>query len=158
MSKRETYKQQLTQARAELIDLLNSLTPEQLQTPVISEGQHWTPLDIAAHLLENEQAMSIHVHKIRTGRETVPEDFDLERWNAGLKKRAKERSLPELLDKLVQTRAKTFEVLDSIQNEEWALTGRHPLRGLISIEQYYQTIAGHDAWHTKDIKQGLGLL
>ncbi len=155
--KQKYWKQELTQARTELQNLLTSLDEEQLQTVVISEGQTWTVLDIVSHLLENERAMSIHVYKIRQGRETVPEGFDLEKWNAGLKERMEPQPLKELLDELAQARAKTLEVLESIGDEEWTLQGRHPLRGTITIEQYYETMAGHDTWHTRDIKKALGL-
>jgi hypothetical protein len=37
------------------------------------------------------------------------------------------------------------------------LTGRHPVQGIITIEQYYQTMANHDREHLEDIKRGLGL-
>jgi hypothetical protein len=63
----------------------------------------------------------------------------------------------ELLQTLAQTRTKTLEVLDSIRDDEWNLTGRHPAQGVITIEQYYQTMAGHDRGHTRDIKKALGL-
>jgi hypothetical protein len=155
--KRTHFKQELTKARTDLINLLTLLTDRQLQTPIISEeSQSWTVLDIVAHLLENERAMSIHVHKIRHGKETVPAGFDLDKWNEGLKGRLEPRPLPDLLEDLAQTRAKTFEVLESIKDEEWGLRGRHPARGTITIAQYYETIANHDRWHTNDIKQGLG--
>ncbi len=159
MTDRKTaLKQKLAQARIQLQDLLTSLTPDQWHTPVITEGNTWTVLDIVAHLVENERGMSIHVHKIRKGQETVPAGFDLNQWNAGLKGRMSNPTSAELLQALTQTRAKTLEVLDSIQDDEWGLMGRHPARGVITVEQYYETMAGHDIWHTNDIKKALGLI
>jgi hypothetical protein len=81
----------------------------------------------------------------------------LNQWNAGLKGRMGNPTPTELLQALAQTRAKTLEVLNSIRADEWSLTGRHPARGVITIEQYYETMAGHDTWHTNDIKKALGL-
>jgi hypothetical protein len=156
-NKKERLKQRLAQARTALETLLASLTPEQWHTPVISEGDTWTPLDIVAHLVENERGMSIHVHKIRKGQETIPSGFDLTQWNAGLKGRMGSPTPAELLAAMAQNRAKTLEVLESIEAEEWSLTGRHPFRGPITIEQYYETMALHDIGHTKDIKKALGL-
>ncbi len=153
--KKSELKQKLAQTRANLENLLASLTPEQWCTPVISEGNTWTVLDVVAHLAENERGMSIHIHKIRHGKETVPEGFDLTQWNAGLKERAGTPTPAELLQTLAQTRAKTLEVLETIRDDEWRLTGHHPARGLITIEQYYETMAGHDAGHTDDIKTAL---
>jgi hypothetical protein len=155
--KQSYWKQKLAQARAELETFLQSLTPAELQTPVISEDQTtWTVLDVVAHLLENERGMSIHIHKIRKGQETVPAEFDLNRWNAGLKERISNPNLPELLENLAQVRARTLKELESLSPEEWSLQGRHPARGTITIEQYYETIAYHDRHHLNDIKQALG--
>ena len=157
MDRNEFYKQKLTEARKKLEKSLATLTEEQWQTVIISEGQAWTVQDIVAHLLENEQAMSIHVHKIRKGRETVPAGFDLEKWNAGLKDRMPAATPAELLQGLAKARVKTLEILATIEENEWELQGYHPLRQQISIAQYYETMAGHDTWHNDDIRRGLGL-
>jgi hypothetical protein len=157
--KKAYWKQELTQARTELELFVNSLSPADLQTPVVGEDQTaWTVLDVVAHLVENERGMSIHIHKIRKGQETVPENFDLTHWNAGLKERMGSSSLPNLLEKLAQTRARTLQELDSLNDEEWRLQGRHPARGTITIEQYYETMAWHDRQHLNDIKKALGQL
>jgi len=156
--KKNYWTEQLTQARKETEELVASLSPQQLQTVIIGEGADWTVPDIVAHLLENERGMSIHVHKIRNGKEPLPPDFDLTRWNAGLKKRVGQTPpLRILLNELAQIRAKTLEVLNSLNDDEWGLQGHHPSRGLITIEQYYETMAGHDRAHVKDIKSALGL-
>jgi uncharacterized damage-inducible protein DinB len=155
--KKAEYTQLLTQARTELKDFVTSLSDEQLTIPVISDGGSWTVLDILAHLAENERGMSIHVYKIRSGRETVPEGFQINQWNAGLKERMGHPTLAELLAMLDETRAQTLETLQSLNDQEWALTGRHPVQGIITIEQYYQTMANHDREHLEDIKRGLGL-
>lgn len=156
--KKTVWKQKLAQARMELRILLTSLNPEQWGSIVFSEGDSWTVSTVVSHLIDSERGMSIHVHKIRKGEETIPEGFDLQRWNAGVKKRMGNLPSGELLAKLAETRAKTLEVMDSLKEEEWSLTGRHGSRGIITIEQYYETIHGHELSHTKDIKEALGLV
>jgi hypothetical protein len=156
-TKRQLCEERLNQARDELMILLASLSLQQWHTTVISEGQDWSVADIVTHLTENERGMSIQVHKIRQGRETVPEDFDLQKWNAGLKGRHGPATPDELLAGLAQVRLKTLEVLATINEDEWALQGRHPSQGIITIEQYYETMAGHDQHHIADIRRGLGL-
>ena len=155
--KKTALKQKLAEARTALETMLQALCEAQWHTPVISEGNTWSVLDVVAHLAENERGMSIHVHKIRQGKETVPADFNLDNWNAGLKGRIGQPTPAELLQTLTQTRAKTLEVLDAIGEEEWKLTGRHPSQGLVTIEQYYEIMANHDRQHGLDIKKGLGL-
>jgi hypothetical protein len=153
--KKTMLRNKLSQSRTQLETLLNSLTPEQWQTPVIEEGDTWTALTIASHLTENERGMSIHIHKTRQGKETVPEGFNVHEWNAGVKARVGSPVPAELLEMMAQTRARTLEGLESIKDEEWSLTGRHPTQGLITIEQYFETIANHDLEHLRQIKMAL---
>ena len=155
-TKKELHKTNMAAARQQLLTLLQSLTPAQWEQSVFSENEAWTVGTMVSHLLEAERGMSIQVHKTRKGEPTIPENFDLERWNAGTQKRMGQLTPPELLSALDVTRAKTLEVLDSLRDEEWTLVGRHPSRGLITIEQYYETIAGHDLLHAQDIRAALG--
>ncbi|MFN8459242.1 MAG: DinB family protein [Anaerolineae bacterium] len=155
--KKTSLRNKLNQNRIELESLLTSLSPEQWQTPVFEEGDTWTVLTVASHLTENERGMSIHIHKTRQGKETVPEGFNVHEWNAGVKGRIGAPAPAELLQMMAQTRARTLEGLESIKDEEWGLTGRHPTQGLITIEQYFETIANHDLEHLAQIKRALGV-
>lgn len=149
------WQQKLAESRAALITLLNALQPNQWDQPVFSEGEPWTVTTVVSHLLDSERGMSIQIHKTRKGEETVPPDFDINRWNAGVQKRVGNLSPAELLAGLATTRTKTIEVMNSLQDEDWARTGRHPARGIITIEQYYETIYGHELSHVEDIKRAL---
>lgn len=150
------WKRKLAQSRAELMAALEGLSPAEWETPVYSEGDTWTVATVVGHLVDSERGMSIHVHKIRKGQPTIPEDFDVERWNAGVKERIGARTPEELLALLERVRAKTLEVMASLQEPEWSLTGRHPSRGVITVEQYYETIHGHERMHAADIRKALG--
>jgi uncharacterized protein (TIGR03083 family) len=156
-NKAQTWQQQLADSRRQLLTLLQSLTPAQWDAVVFSEGEPWTVATAVAHVIDGERGMSVQVHKIRKGEETVPEGFDIHRWNAGVKKRMGDLSPDQLLATLETTRAKTLEVMDSLKDEDWTRTGRHPSRGIITIEQYYETMAGHELQHTTDMRKALGL-
>jgi len=157
MSKQQQWERLLTEARQELFTTLQSLTPEQWQTQIFSEGSTWTVATAVSHIIDAERGMSIQVHKARKGEPTIPEGFDIDRWNAKVQERIGDLSPAELLEKLDATRNKTLEVLNSLSEDEWSMTGRHPSRGIITIEQYYETIAAHDQMHLTDVKKGLGI-
>lgn len=156
-NKKAAWKQKLAQSRMALRALLTSLSPEQWEAPVFSEGEPWTVTTVVSHLIDSERGMSIQIHRTRKGEETLPAGFDLDRWNAGVKDRMGVLAPAELLAQLAETRAKTLEVMDSLQDEDWSLTGRHASRGIITVEQFYETIHGHELAHTADIKTALGL-
>lgn len=149
------WQAKLAESRAALLSFLDQLVPEQWQTPVFSEGDTWSVATVVGHLVDSERGMSIHVYKIRKGEETLPEGFDLERWNAGVKKRIGDISPAELRAGLLAVRARTLEGLVTLADAEWSLTGRHPSRGVISVEQYYETIWGHEVGHLQDMQKAL---
>jgi hypothetical protein len=151
----QLWRQRLEEARQPLLTLLASLTPTQWETTVYHDGEPWSVATIVSHLIDSERGMSVHVHKTRKGEPTVPEGFDIHRWNAGVKTRVGNLSPGELLDALVATRSKTLSVLDSLQPEDWGRVGRHPTRGMITIEQYYETVEQHDRLHRQDIQTAL---
>ena len=156
MTRAQQSAQTLSEARQELLSYLRSLSPEQWQTQIFSEGSTWTVATAVSHILDAERGMSIQVHKARKSEPTMPEGFDIDRWNAKVEERIGERSPDELLALLDATRVKTLEVLNSLADEDWSKTGRHPSRGVITIEQYYETIVWHDRMHLTDIQKGLG--
>jgi uncharacterized protein (TIGR03083 family) len=149
--------EQLAAARQELLTLLHSLTSAQWGMQVFSEGDNWDVTALVTHLAEGERGMSIQVHKIRKGEETVPENFDLNRWNAGVRTRMGTRTPAELFALLEATRERTLATMASLRKDEWSLTGRHPSRGVITIAQYYETMAAHDRLHAQDIRKALNL-
>jgi hypothetical protein len=150
------WKRKFDESRTALFELLNSLSPKKWQTTVFAEGDTWTVATVLAHLVESERGMSIHVHKIRKGEATIAKDFDLERWNAGLTRRTGDVAPEELMANAAATRARTLKVMDSLDESEWELTGRHPSRGEISITQYYETIHAHEVGHLRDIREAMG--
>jgi uncharacterized protein (TIGR03083 family) len=153
--KAQIWAQRLAESRQALLTLLTKLEPDQWHTPVYSEGAQWTVMTAVAHLIDSERGMSVQVHKTRKGQETVPVGFDIDHWNAGVQERIGEQTPEQLLALLAATRAKTLDVMASLKEEEWALQGRHPSRGVITIEQYYETIALHEQLHTADIQRAV---
>ena len=158
VDRKTEWQQKLAESRAALLALLTSLQPEQWTQPVFTEGDTWTVTTVVSHLLDSERGMSIQIHKTRKGEETIPEGFDINRWNAGVQKRVGNLSSTELIAGLEATRAKTLDVMNSLQDDDWARVGRHPTRGLITVEQYYETIYGHELSHAEDMKRALALV
>ena len=117
--KKQLWTEKLAQSRTDLLALLMGLQSEQWSTTVFSEGDTWTIRTVVSHLLDSERGMSIQVHKIRKGEETVPPDFDLTRWNASVQKRVGDLTPAELIAALDATRARTLAAMNTIQENEW---------------------------------------
>ena len=157
MNRTEQWTKTLAESRTALLETLNGLAPAQWEQVVFGEGDQWTVNTVVSHIIDSERGMSIHVHKIRKGEETLPAGFDLTRWNAGVKKRMGSISPAELLTGLETTRARTLQGLNGLEEGDWERIGKHPSQGLITVEHYYETIAGHDRMHLAHIKEALGI-
>jgi len=155
MNRTGKWTKALADARAALLETLNGLSPEQWEQVVYGEGDGWSVRTIVGHIIDSERGMSIHIHKIRKGEETLPAGFNLDAWNGGIKERMGAATPAELLAGLEVTRARTLQGLNGLTESDWERTGRHPSLGVITVEQYYETIAGHERMHLAHIKTAL---
>ncbi|MFQ5611512.1 MAG: maleylpyruvate isomerase family mycothiol-dependent enzyme [Anaerolineae bacterium] len=157
-AKKDKLHQKLTKARLQLRTLLTGLSQEQWQEPVYGEGQDWTVRDMVAHLVDAEYGLTRQIERICQGSSGIPEDFDLAAWNKKAVARMADKSPQELLQTMAQNRVKLLEVLDSIEEADWQKSGRHPSMAILTVEQYFKTIASHEANHTWEIAQAVGFV
>jgi hypothetical protein len=155
--KKSEFKQKLAETKAALDELLPELSDEQWQTVVIAEGNQWRVLEVVAHLVEAETTLNQRIERMRQGRQAMPPGYSIDGWNAGLKERMKQPTPETLLQGLAEVRLETLARLETIADNEWGLESLHPTRGTVTVEDYYNIIAGHQRWHLEDIRQGLGL-
>jgi uncharacterized protein (TIGR03083 family) len=155
-TKKEQLRHELDRARHELATLLASLQPDQWQLPVYGEGENWTVHNVVSHLVDGEFGMTVQIERIRRGEPTVPEDFDLDRWNKRAVAKMAEKKPEELRQALDNNRSRLLKALETVEENEWGLKGRHSSLRVLSIEQYFYLIASHEARHTADIARMVG--
>lgn len=147
-------------AHGRMMALLESLTDAQWEADVFTEGEQWTVNDVVRHLLDAETGMGWQVGRIKAGTGAgVPDDFDIDRWNARTVRKAKEapKSSAELLAGLNDAHAETLALLDTMEEADWRKEGRQAMMGVIDIEQWFRVISGHKMMHAKDIRTALNL-
>ena len=150
-AKKERIKDELADARNELLAVLEGLPELAWDTPVYSEGETWTVADILRHLTAAERDMTLLVERIRQGSGGVPADFDLDRWNARTIEKAETMSPADLQAEMLENRSHLVEVIDSIRPEEWDIQGRHGSLRIMTVEEILHLIADHERRHTADI-------
>jgi hypothetical protein len=153
--RKETIKRHLTSTRQETVAALNALTPDQWETTVYSDDATWRVSDLFGHLLYAEQGMTRLIEGIRAGASGVPEDFDLDRWNARGFQMYQDRTRAELLTALDSSRRLLLELVDSLQDDDWSKEGRHGSLRVMTIAEILHVIAYHERQHVKDISQVL---
>lgn len=147
---------------AEVIDRL-AATPKTLARLVAEASDErldaapageWPARTILAHLRDNESL----VGRLRIERMLAEDNPEFvlvepEPWAVG---RSRERDRKQLLlADFALHRQATVTLLRSLRPEEWARTGRHPLRGRVTIEDWARTWLEHDANHIAQLESVL---
>lgn len=157
MTNRQTaLREQLEKSRRELLQVLTGLSEAEWETAVYAEGTTWQVIDLLRHLTEAESSMTRLMALIRDGGLGVPDDFDLDRWNASRIKKTLGQSTDDLFANMAQNRANLLAFMDSLGEADWAKKGRHGSGSIMSIREICQIIADHEHLHTRDIRQALG--
>ena len=156
IDQRAELRMKLEANRQALLALLAGLSEAEWETAVYTESANWQVIDLLRHLTEAESSMTRLMALIRDGGPGVPEDFDLDRWNASRIKKTIGKSTDELFAGMAQNRADLLAFMDSLDESDWAKKGRHGSGRILSIEEICQIIADHEQHHTQDIRQTLG--
>lgn len=127
------------------------------QTPVYSEGAAWNVQQLALHLSISNRGQLNQVVGIAEGREVVPADFDLERFNRRSVEKGADKSIEEVRGALETIYQETLAWLDNASDEALDRKGRHASMHILSVEEILRHIAEHETIHANDIAQILGI-
>ena len=116
------------------------------------EGE-WAPAVVLAHLADVELVYSVRIRMALTGDRPYLPAFDERVWV---------RRFSELDDDPKQSLARwrvlrdqNVKLLESLEEDEWKLTGVHAERGELSVTQMADVLAKHDTEHLDQIRRGL---
>lgn len=137
----------LNEQRAALMAFFEGLDGEDWGTAVYHEETHWTIADILRHLVDAEKGMTGLIIQWQQGKDPVPADFDLARWNNRVIQKAAEKSPDDLLAELSENRSKLLNVIGTIQGDDWARQGRHGSLRIMNIEEVCHLIGDHEMAH-----------
>jgi len=145
----------LTATRADLRALLENLPTADWERPVQSAEGGWTVKQALLHLWTSETGQTATGKAIAAGQPTVPDDFDLHRYNNRQVEKNRDRSPQDVLTAMLDSRQKLLAFLDDVTEAELARSGRHGRGDVISLEQLFHRIAEHEAEHTAEIRSAL---
>ncbi len=153
----DDIKKQLADSRAYLEATLAHIGPDQWKTQVQSEGERWTVRQVLSHLLDAEKGLTGQMKRLQAGKPTIPDDFDLDRWNRGAVRRLSELTPEQLIAGLSESRAALNAFVDGLAADDLQKEGRHTIAGIIPLWRFLQIVAEHEKTHAADIRAALGL-
>ncbi len=146
----------LIRTREELLELVGQLQPADWDKPVQTVDGGWTVKQMMLHLATSETGQIATGKAIAAGQPTVPDDFDLNRYNNRQVEKNKGKQPPEILFGMAESRQKLLAFLDEVSEADLEKRGKHARGDVISLEQLFYRISEHEGEHTVQIKQALG--
>ncbi|MFW5708985.1 MAG: DinB family protein [Chloroflexota bacterium] len=147
-------RQQLIDSRAYLdavLDRVEGRWDEQ----VYSDGLQWTVRQLVIHLADADKGHNNQVMNIAQGRDIIPEDFDIERYNRRVTEKNAEKSADQARAELVESRAQLMTWLDELDESSLDTQGRHATLRVMTVEQILGVLSNHERDHARDIAQVL---
>ena len=139
-----------------LLAVFETLTPEQWQTVIYTDGMTWTIKDLLAHQISAEGEFQYYGRDVLNGGEGAPVDFNINAFN-NREVAARIGQTPEqLLADFRLARQMTIDFVATIRDDQFVLQGRHPFFGMMTIEDLFKLIYRHNMMHARDIRKALG--
>ena len=137
----------LVEAHQELVALLDSMTPAEMDR--LSPNEGWTAKDTLAHLSTIEIRMRGQVQTVLAGL-PFPRD-NVNDFNEAQVAERKDWTVGQLRDELEREHGLTLALLEGLSEEALAREFDHPRRGRIPLAGIFPIIPNHMRTHSADI-------
>lgn len=154
--RKDLIRTHLASRHAESWKILLALRPEHASTQVYSHASDsWTTQDVMAHLADSEIGLQLQVRRLANGKDAVPPDFDLARWNQSAVLRRGDFSLDELRSQLLQAHSQALELLDELEEGVLDMRGLISTGEVLSVHDLLLRIGDHRLEHANDIHRAI---
>lgn len=138
-----------------LAGFMAALAEDDWSIQVYADGTTWTVRSILAHLMTTERAFLKLIDRIRQGGPGVPDDFEIDRYNARQQEKTQGMSRDELLAGYREARAKMVELVAAMGSDDLERRGRHPYLGPTTLREMVKMIYIHNQTHYRDVRRAL---
>lgn len=138
-----------------IVSIFSTLTDEQWQTEVYTEGTTWTIRNILSHFVTSERGLLKLFEQIRQGGPGAADDFSIDRYNAAMQARTQELTPQALLEEYKSIRADAIAWTSALSETELEKEGRHPFLGMTTIREMIKMLYIHNLTHYRDMKKVL---
>ena len=152
MSERlEVHKQKLAESRAKLNEALDRIG-DRGEQQIYSEGAQWTIRQLVIHLALADNGHNRMLDHYAQGKEFIPADYDIERYNKRSVEKQAEMTLQQARDALAQSRQELLSWFDNQPDDSFLdKTGRHANLQIMTLSQIIDVMCAHEIGHANDI-------
>ena len=130
-----------------------SLTEEQLEQTLYSDGSQWRVRQLMAHFVTTEVALGELIANILAGGGGAPENFDIDAFNERTILPLRDAPLEGLLERFAEGRRASIDLVSCMKETDLSMTGRHPFLGVVSLEEIIKLLYRHNQIHQRDIRR-----
>ena len=143
-------------AHAETWAVLSRLSPVELDAELYTGAETgWKIRDAVAHLADAERGLLGQIRRLVAGEPTLPEGFDLNRWNRSAVRKRSGQTPESLLDELRRGHEEALSFLATLSEGDFDRVGRHASGEWLTAEAYFRRMANHRLEHVADIVRTL---
>jgi hypothetical protein len=146
----------LIRTREATLELIGQMDAHDWEHQVQTAEGGWTVKQMLLHIATSESGQIKTAQAIAAGQPTVPDDFDLDRYNRRQLEKNQAKQPPEILFGMAESHQKLLVFLDTVTAEDLDKRGKHGRGDVISLEQLFYRIGEHEAEHMAEIKRALG--
>ena len=137
------------------ISFFRSLSDDQLNVQVYTDGANWRVKQVLAHFITIERSMHWLFKNILSGGPGSPGDFDVERFNRSQPKKLDGLTLEELIEQFKSVRKGTIGIVEGMTEQDFNREGMHPFHGHGKLERFIIWAYEHVRIHEDDIRRVL---
>jgi hypothetical protein len=121
------------------------------ESQVYTDGLGWTVRQLVNHVADADKGHNLQVMNIAEGKDLVPPDFDLERYNKRVTEKTAEKTPEQSLTEMATQRQALYDWLYTIDESVLDKVGRHATLNIFTIEQFLKILSNHERDHAQDI-------
>jgi hypothetical protein len=155
-----TRKQKIEETLDESRDYVNMVLDQvgdRWETQVYSDDLQWTVRQLVVHMADAERGHNYQLMNIAEGKDVIPEDFDIERYNAGMTKKTADKTAEQARQELAESRQALKAWLAGLDDAKLDMEGRHASLRILPVAQILQWMPIHERGHAEDIAKALAI-
>jgi len=135
------------------VSFFKSLSADQWEQTVYTDGSIWTVRNILAHYMTAEKGFLGLFSDILNGGPGVKQDFDIDRFNASQQEKVKNISNGQLIEKFIEVRAEMVVLVSRLSDSDLQKKGRHPFLEETNLAEMIKMVYRHNQIHYRDIRK-----
>lgn len=138
-------------SHANLNAILDTVPSQLWEQQIYSDGAQWTVRQLLLHLMISNAGQNKLIMGIASGKEMIPPDYDLERYNKRSVEKQAEVTPEQARAALAESHHALLAWLDSVDDAVLDIIGRDVTLEMVTIEYMLEVVASHATDHAADI-------